>query len=145
MRPRRRRDARAGSADVRLVHRRRPVGRDDRRGDRTQRGHVAAGRATFVESALDTFGGGPCDKLFAARVRELATPDGLAVAHRLFGPGGVLLLAFDAPAATRAVAAADAAAGDVSRAGCTESGVSMRRSRWRPGRRRGATSLTVRP
>ena len=81
---------------------------------------VDAGRVTFVESALESFDGGPFDRLFAARVRELATPDGLAVTHRLLAPGGVLLLAFDAPAAARALAAADAAAGDVSRAGFTD-------------------------
>jgi ubiquinone/menaquinone biosynthesis C-methylase UbiE len=78
---------------------------------------VEAGRATFVESALESFDGRACDRLFAARVRELATPDGLAVAHRLLTPGGVLVLAFDAPSAARTDAAARAATRDVGGAG----------------------------
>ena len=55
--------------------------------------------------------------MFAARVREVATTDGLAVAHRLLAAHGVLLLAFDAPSAARADAAASAAARDVGAAG----------------------------
>ena len=106
---------------------------------------VAAGRATFVESALETFDGGPCDRLFAARVRELATPDGLAVARRLLGAGACccwrstrrLRHGPSRPPMPRPATSAEP--------GSPTSGASMRRSTvasWPPSR---ATSLRVRP
>jgi trans-aconitate methyltransferase len=78
---------------------------------------VATGRATFVESSFDEYAGGPCDVLFASRVRGLATTAGLAVAARLLVEGGSLLLAFDAPDPARAAGAADDAARLVRAAG----------------------------
>ena len=78
---------------------------------------AAAGRATFVHEELETFAGGPADVVFAARVREVATPSGIAAAHRWLGSGGRLLLAIDAPALARARAGADAASHLVRQAG----------------------------
>jgi len=73
---------------------------------------VAAGRATFAVEAFGDHGGGPYDRLLAARVRAVATPAGIAVAHRLLRPGGRLAVAFDAPGgpAPARAAASEAAA-----------------------------------
>jgi SAM-dependent methyltransferase len=78
---------------------------------------VAAGRATFVEAAVEDVEAGPFERLFGARVAALTTPAGLATAHRLLLPGGRLLVAIDAPVAARAVAAATAATHHVRAAG----------------------------
>jgi ubiquinone/menaquinone biosynthesis C-methylase UbiE len=84
---------------------------------------VAAGRATFVERSVEdagAVGGGPFDRLFAARVAPLATAAGMTAAHRLLAAGGLVLLAFDAPAPARAVAAATAATHVARGAGFTD-------------------------
>lgn len=81
---------------------------------------VESGRASFVAAELEAADVGPCDRLFAARVRALATPQGLAVARGWLRPGGIVVLAIDAPAAARARAAAHDAALAVIAAGFSD-------------------------
>ena len=61
---------------------------------------VTAGRASFVEAAVEDLTLAPFDRLFAARVAALVRPAGLDAMWRLLVPGGWLLLAFDAPDGT---------------------------------------------
>jgi protein-L-isoaspartate O-methyltransferase len=91
-------------------------------GERRNAAAVARGQARFVcaeLSAIDAEPGaagtgarldGPYDRIFAARVADLAEPAGLARAVARLAPGGRLVLAFDAPDTGRAAGAASRAA-----------------------------------
>jgi ubiquinone/menaquinone biosynthesis C-methylase UbiE len=60
---------------------------------------VTAGRACFVSGSFADveLGDGRFDRLFAARVVAMTRPAELAAAARCLTPGGMLLLALDAP------------------------------------------------
>jgi cyclopropane fatty-acyl-phospholipid synthase-like methyltransferase len=71
---------------------------------------VAAGRAAFVAAPAEELAGGPFDRVFAARVRAMASAPALAAASGALVPGGLLLLAIDAPSPATASGAAVMAA-----------------------------------
>lgn len=80
---------------------------------------VAAGRARLVRGAVPDagLGGARFDRVFAARVRSMASPAGLDFAARHLAPGGTLVLAFDSPDPDRARAQAAAATSEMVRHG----------------------------
>ncbi len=78
---------------------------------------VAAGRARFVAARAEELAGGPFERVFAARVRALATVPALAAARGALVAGGVLLVAIDAPSLPAASASADLVASAMGDAG----------------------------
>jgi cyclopropane fatty-acyl-phospholipid synthase-like methyltransferase len=80
---------------------------------------VAAGRARLVRGAVPDadVGGQQFDRVFAARVASMCSPDGFAFAARHLTPGGTLVLAFDSPDPSRAHNQAAAAVAELGRHG----------------------------
>lgn len=73
-------------------------------GERRNREAVESGRARFVCAAVPDadLGGHRFDRIFAARVAAMSSPEGVEFAARYLAPGGTLLLAVDSPGRARA-------------------------------------------